>query len=438
MRKLIYLLLLATAACRADAQMTARVVADGLYIPWEIIYGPDDHIWFTQKNGYICRMEPVTGVIDTLYHETNSQEQGEGGMLGMALHPNFPSPPFVYVVYNYMQGGNYRERVVKYQYSGNALSNPQTVIENIDASSVHNGSRLVMIGDILYITTGDAADQTQPQNINNVNGKVLRLVQDGSVPLDNPIPGNPVWSWGHRNAQGMVFANGMLYATEHGPASDDEVNIITKGGNYGWPNVHGFCNLPAEQTFCNDSNVVEPLRAWSPTLAVCGLDYYNHPMFPALQNSLLMTTLKDQTLYQLTLNSLGNDITAVTAIPNISYGRLRDICISPTGKIYLSTSNGNDDKIIELYDPAFNNVANVKGSVAFSMHPNPATTEVYITTQARGTVTYEIHDVQGRKLSEGNLQRNVPVQVGHLPAGVYSMRLTTAEGHTSTQKLVRR
>src|SRR5690606_34559188 len=116
---------------------------------------------------------------------------------------------------------------------------------------------------------------------------------------DNPIAGSSIWSWGHRNPQGMVYANGMLYSSEHGPGSDDELNIIRRGRNYGWPTVNGFCNLPGEVAFCTDSNVAEPLVAWTPTLAVCGLDYYDGAMFPGWRGSLLMTTLKDSRLYTL-------------------------------------------------------------------------------------------------------------------------------------------
>src|SRR5690606_11119511 len=116
---------------------------------------------------------------------------------------------------------------------------------------------------------------------------------------------------------------------EHGPGSDDELNIIRRGRNYGWPTVNGFCNLPGEVAFCTDSNVAEPLVAWTPTLAVCGLDYYDGAMFPGWRGSLLMTTLKDSRLYTLRLNAAGDSITGATTIGAVTYGRLRDICISP-------------------------------------------------------------------------------------------------------------
>src|SRR5690606_30944951 len=103
---------------------------------------PDGHIWFTQKNGYICRVEPIAGLVDTLYHESNTSISGEGGMLGMALHPNFPADPYVYVAYNYSQGG-YKERIVRYTYSGSQLGSPMTLLEDIAGTNIHNGCRLV-------------------------------------------------------------------------------------------------------------------------------------------------------------------------------------------------------------------------------------------------------------------------------------------------------
>src|SRR4030095_1738498 len=118
----------------------------------------------------------------------------------------------------------------------------------------------------LFVTTGDASNQSLAQSISSPNGKVLRLNLDGTIPADNPVAGNPYWSWGHRNPQGLVYANNILYSSEHGPSNDDEVNIIERGRNYGWPNVQGFCDAGSEPAFCTANNVREPLKAWTPTI----------------------------------------------------------------------------------------------------------------------------------------------------------------------------
>ncbi len=267
----------------------------------------------------------------------------------MVLHPNFSTTPHVFVAYNYNSSG-YKEKIVRYTYNGTALINPVTIIENIPAASIHNGCRLVITPDLkLFITTGDANNTALPQNASSLSGKVLRLNLDGSIPADNPVAGNPYWTIGHRNAQGLVFANNILYSSEHGPSSDDEINIIEKGRNYGWPDVRGFCNETAEQSFCTTNNVKEPLKTWTPTTAACGLDYYKNDLIPQWKNSLLMVALKDARLYQMELSNNFNTIVETNEFFVNAYGRMRDICISPTGKVYICTSNGgNNDKIIEI------------------------------------------------------------------------------------------
>jgi glucose/arabinose dehydrogenase len=325
------------------------VIVQGLNYPWEILWGPDNFIWMTERGGKISRVNPVTGTVSLLHTITEVVANGEGGLLGMVLHPNFSTTPHVFVAYNYNSGG-YKEKIVRFAYNGTSLTNPVTIIENIVASSIHNGCRLVITPELkLFITTGDAANQLLPQNISSTSGKILRLNLDGSVPSDNPVAGNAYWSWGHRNPQGLVYANNILYSSEHGPNSDDEINIIEKGRNYGWPNVPGFCDSGTEQTFCTANNVKEPLKAWTPTIAVCGLDYYNNDLISQWKNSLLMVALKESRMYQLKLDASYTNITTTTEFFVNSYGRMRDVCISPAGKVYICTSNGsNIDRIIEV------------------------------------------------------------------------------------------
>ncbi|HEX5654476.1 MAG TPA: PQQ-dependent sugar dehydrogenase [Chitinophagaceae bacterium] len=324
------------------------VIVSGLSHPWEILWGPDQFIWMTERGGRVSRVNPNTGQVLPLITIAEVVSQGEGGLLGMALHPSFSTTPHVFLVYNYLNGGSYREKLVRFSYNGNSLVNPVTIIDNIDAASIHNGSRLLVVNDKLFMSTGDAADQTSPQNISSPNGKILRFNLDGSIPADNPVAGNPYWSYGHRNAQGLVFANNKLYSSEHGPASDDELNIIEKAKNYGWPDVRGFCNENAEQNYCSSHPIIEPLLAWTPTIAACGLDYYGADQIPQWKNSLLLATLKDARLYQLKLDNSFSRVIETNEFFTNEYGRLRDICISPGGKVYICSSNGGNDKIIEV------------------------------------------------------------------------------------------
>jgi glucose/arabinose dehydrogenase len=235
---------------------------------------------------------------------------------------------------------------------------------------------------MLFMTTGDAANTSTPQNLTSLNGKILRLHLDGSIPVDNPIPGSPVWSWGHRNPQGLVMApSGILYSSEHGPSSDDEVNIIVPGGNYGWPTVRGFCDETTELAFCADSSVVEPIAAWTPTLAISGADYYAHTNIPSWSNALLVTSLKASRLVALKLSEDGRSATEETQHFTNWFGRLRDLCISPSGDIYLAVSNRDgrgtvhpgDDRIVKI--SAVDHTTDIPGASVEQeiprIYPNP-------------------------------------------------------------------
>ncbi len=327
-----------------------RTVKSGLNFPWEILWGKDNNIWMTERNGKISKVDPVTGNTSFEYQVTDVQPQGEGGLLGMVQHPDFLNNGFIYVVYNYLKAGVYTEKVVRLTYSNNAISNPTLLIDNLPAASIHNGSRLFITSDNkLLITTGDAANTSLVQNTNTTHGKVLRINLDGTIPSDNPLPGNPMWSIGHRNPQGLVVVNNIIYTSEHGASIEDEVNIIERNRNYGWPDVQGPCNS-GESTFCTTNNVREPI--WSSggvTVATSGMDYYNNDRIAKWKNSLMLTTLKDATLYQLKLSANGQAVESATEFFRGNWGRLRDICISPAGRVYLCTSNGgNNDKIIEI------------------------------------------------------------------------------------------
>lgn len=347
---------------KASESLGHRDVITGLHTPWEILWGPDDWLWVTERNGRISRVNPENGeqvVVGTI---NDVEETSESGLLGMALHQQ-GGVTNVYVVYTYLNADDdLRERLVRYDYNGTALVNPQELLSNIPANSNHNGSRLVIVGDKLFMTTGDAQDGSNAQDLGSVAGKVLRMNLDGTAPADNPwagmsSPTNLIWTLGHRNAQGLTYApNGILYASEHGPNSDDEVNIIEKGRNYGWPEVEGFCNDDGEKEFCTDSNVFEPMKAWTPTLAVCGLEYYGSDAVSPWRNGLLMVSLKEGDLRLLKLSADGRTIAEENIYYNEEWGRLRDLCVAPDGRVFVGTSNRDgrgdprdgDDRIMEL------------------------------------------------------------------------------------------
>ena len=345
-------------SARPDARgnLETRILSNTLNFPWEIIWGPDNFIWFTEREGRVKRMNPATGAVTNVAEITEvASTTNFNGLLGMALHPQFSSNPYVYLVYNYFAtNGDYLEKIVRYTYNGTTLVSPMTLVDGIighpGGDFIHNGSRLVIGADMkLYATTGDANMRfTLPQSTTSLNGKVLRVNLDGTIPSDN-LYGNAVWTVGHRNAQGLTFAMGRLYSSEHGETTDDEINIIERGRNYGWPFVEGFCDRADEMTFCADNNVREPIYIWTPTTAPSGMEYYNHNAIAQWKNSLLVTFLKDRRLRQMRLSDDGLSIESVQEYFVREFGRLRDVAISPDRKVYISTDNGNNqDMIIEV------------------------------------------------------------------------------------------
>jgi glucose/arabinose dehydrogenase len=336
--------------------ITTRVLNSSLNFPWEIIWGPDNMIWFTEREGRVKKMNPQTGAVTNIATIAEvASTTNFNGLMGMAIHPQFSTHPYVYLVYNYFDAQQrYMEKIVRFTYGGGTLVSPMTLVDGIvgkiGGDFIHNGSRLVIGPDMkLYATTGDANLRFDlPQNPNSLNGKVLRVNLDGTIPADNPF-GNAVWSIGHRNAQGLVNANGRWYSSEHGETTNDEINIIERARNYGWPYVEGFCDLPAEQTFCAANNVKEPIYAWTPTIAPSGMDYYSNNAIAQWKNSLLVTFLKGRRLIQMKLSDDGSTVEGVHEFFNGQFGRLRDVAISPNGTVYIATDNGNNqDMIIEV------------------------------------------------------------------------------------------
>ena len=337
-----------------------EAVASNFDTVWDMVWAPDGEMWITERGGGVSRIDVGTGRV-TRVGEIEVFEQGESGLMGMAFHPDFPEEPWVYFAHSYGSQQEIRNRLVRIRYENGRLGAPETLIDNIRGRRNHDGSRLVIGPDrMLYMTMGDAGARPLSQDRRSVNGKILRLTLDGK-----PAPGNPfdneVWSWGHRNPQGLVFhpETGVLYSAEHGPRIEDEVNLIEKGRNYGWPTVTGRCDTPEEQVFCEENNVFESLTAWTPTVGICALDIYTHDLIPAWNGSLLVTALRGRSLYVARLTPDGRGVSSVEQLFENKYGRLRDVLVGPDGAVYIATSNldgrargvgpfENDDKVLRI------------------------------------------------------------------------------------------
>ncbi len=344
---IIFGLILSTTNVRSqvtleETTLDTTTLISGLNIPWEIQWGPDDWLWVTERYGRVSRINPETGEQQVILDYTNQvHQEGESGMLGMVHDPDFDQNHKVYIVYTYSSAGGIGERISVFTYQNNHLTNENVLLEGIPGNVNHDGSRLRFAPDgKIMMTTGDALDQQGAQDTTTLNGKILRLNTDGSVPADNPFgPQNYVYTYGHRNPQGLVYGpTGILYSSEHGPSTDDEVNIIEAGRNYGWPVVKGFCDEPAEMDFCRQHNVKEPMINWTPTIAPSDIIYYASDAIPEWKNTILLTVLKDMRVVELELSDDGTQITAQKQWFVGYWGRLRDICAGPQGELYIATN----------------------------------------------------------------------------------------------------
>lgn len=427
-------------------------IATGLDTPWEILWGPDDYLWITERFGRISRIHPETGQRTTVHQIADVYEQSESGLLGMALHPDFDNSPYVFIAYTYLSNSNIKLRIIRFTYSGESLTNPMVLIEDIPGNGNHNGCRLKIGPDNkLYATTGDAQNTAFSQNSASLAGKILRMNLDGSIPADNPFAESYIYTLGHRNPQGLTFGpGGKLYSSEHGPSNDDELNLIESARNYGWPSVSGFCNLPAEQTFCNANAVKEPMAAWTPTLAVAGLEYYGNSLIQEWNNSLLLVSLKASRLTVLKLNDEGDSIVSSVDYFNNWWGRLRDVCVSPAGKVFLASSNKDGRGIIKPGDDRIIQLSVSGGNPTGIQHSKNEAIKIYPVPLSENTLHIEglepssrvkirIFDVLGKQTGETAWYQSAGSMLNinfNYPPGIYIVEVS-GTGFLTRLKLIK-
>jgi glucose/arabinose dehydrogenase len=293
----------------------ATVLATGLQIPWSIaFYGTTTlvsergtaRVQAVGTNGALTAIATINGVRGT----------GEGGLLGIAVRDGY--------LYAYFTAGT-ENRIERYPLTGSGiatrLGTAQTLLSGIPSGSNHNGGRLAFGPDgMLYAATGDAGASSRAQDLNSLGGKILRLTPDGRVPADNPFVGSYVYSYGHRNVQGMAWASdGAMYASEFGQNTWDELNLIKAGGNYGWPTVEGKAG---------NSLFIDPLQQWATSEA--------SPSGIAISGgNLYIANLRGERLRKVPLSTPGTSSEYYVQ----QYGRLRDVTVAPDGRLYILTNN---------------------------------------------------------------------------------------------------
>jgi glucose/arabinose dehydrogenase len=342
----------------AAATLDVETVARGLETPWALAFAPDGRLFIAERPGRIRVVDHDSllpepwAVLDV--HESAGQSL-ETGLMGLAVDPDFSANSRVYVCYTYSSRGALRNRIAVLAEGNGKGENLQELLSDIPAASYHNGCRMKFGPDgKLYATTGDASesrdDAATAQSLSSLAGKVLRLNTDGTVPDDNPYPGSYVWSVGHRNSQGLAFdpQSGRLFATEHGTGKggNNELNIISKGQNYGWPVVIG---IAADTQFIEPILVIEDAPA--------GAAFVSGDSYPELRGNLLIASIGTRRLIRIALSSdeTPRVLERETLIDG-TYGRLRDVVQGPDGLIYLATSNrdgrgqpgADDDRVLRL------------------------------------------------------------------------------------------
>lgn len=320
-----------------DAPRVA-VLAQNLEIPWSLVFLPDNSALVTERPGRVRHVsgdgrlqdEPVFVVSDV-------KHISEGGLLGITSHPNYSQNGYVYLYYTYSGDSDTLNRVARYKFDGKTFTDRKVIVDAIPGAGNHNGGRIKFGPDgFLYITTGDAQEPSQSQDKNSLAGKILRVTDEGKAAGSNPF-NNPVYSYGHRNPQGIVWdSQGRLWETEHGQSSQDEVNLVKPGSNYGWPDsrgdsVGGGTTGPIEHSGNNST--------WAPS----GIAF--------LDGALYFTGLRGASLFKAKIENEDIDLTKHF---EGEFGRLRDVVVGPDGLLYILTNNrdgrgrlaAGDDKIL--------------------------------------------------------------------------------------------
>ena len=328
----------------AFGDLNSDVIVDGLNNPWEIVFGPNGDIYFTERDGRIWKMSEsgVAKVIQT-FPKSGSVE---GGTLGLALHPDFEENNKIYVYQTNLELELYQNKVFSFEVDGDTLSNKQLILDGIPGAPWHDGGRIKFGPDQkLYISTGDAINPGWSQDLSSLAGKILRINSDGTIPNDNPFDSSPVFSYGHRKPQGLAWStDGLFLSSEHGPSGElgyghDEINLILKGKNYGWPKIVGDSS--------EDSFVNPIIHSGESTWAPSGMVFFNSEKISDFTGKFLVGTLRGEHLMVMDIANDGSIISSEKMFDG-EFGRIRTAQMSPDGNLYLLTANGNNDKIIRI------------------------------------------------------------------------------------------
>ncbi|MCI4670896.1 MAG: PQQ-dependent sugar dehydrogenase [Bacteroidia bacterium] len=432
------LFLLSFSLIAQNVAVNAQSVAKNLFIPWDLEYWGNDTLIFTQKSGEIIRLDIQNEKLDTLFVIEGVAELQHSGLMGMALHPNWPSEKEIFVAYAFYDAQFQvliRLEKMMFDPSKDSLASSSILLDSIPGAATTTGARVITSGEHVYLSTGDINLGTVSQDTNSLNGKILRLHLDGSIPNDNPISGSPIWTLGHRNPQGLAISpEGNFFSCEHGASANDEINLIEKGRNYGWPEVSGFCN---GEPACQALNLVDPLNTWSPPIAPCGLAYVDNSQ--VLDNGLLMAGLRGTALYWVKLNAAQSGIDKIDTLLPTSIGRIRDVLVTGDNRIFISTSNvesqnpvsSEDDQIFELFTGFVSNDLSFK-DLSIKVYVYEKVLHVLDEDGFKEELSWNLFSLDGKKLKGDIISprpSSMKVNLSEWPSGYYFVSIVSPKGH---------
>jgi len=322
---------------------SVEIVATNFEKPWSIAFA-DERIFVSEKSGKIHVITP-SGLVDSPLIALRTPEIFGGGLLGLTTHPDFENNHFLYAYHTYEENEKLWNKIIRITEENNKATEIITILDKIPGSAFSNGGVIKFGPDgKLYAGTGSISDLLdESQNLDSLAGKILRLNDDGTIPADNPFGDSYIFSYGHRNPTGFAWnMQGNMYATESGPTKNDEINLISAGSNYGWPEV---------QCYTQNENFVSPLKCFDPGLEPGGIIFYSGDKLN-VGNNMIMASQKATNLFKVEINDNGVNLERILS----GVGRIRDVAQGPDGYVYILTTNTDgkafpapdDDKLLRI------------------------------------------------------------------------------------------
>lgn len=423
-------------------------IQSNLNSPWNIEPLTENQLLLTERAGTVWKVDLVLGERSELHTFENVAMEGQSGLLGSAVHPSYPEiPELFFALTHYDEDWNVVLRVDKLLLdpANESVIETNTIIDGIQVGQSSIGGRMFIDNEaFLWLTCGVADNNPLAQDQSSPNGKILRYNLDGSIPAGQPFPQSPVYTLGHRNPQGICqSASGLIFTSEHGAFSNDEVNSVAAGRNYGWPLTSGPCTT-SNQNICDEINMKEPLISWTPNIAPSGMAAFGNELVPAMPSGLLVSSLAGKSLRLLDLSEDETTIDEEYILLEEWIGRIRDVTVTPDNRVFVITSNTD---FYGVPEPGDDRLYEVTLDVTVGLLPDPdpqKTLRAYIDANtlfiqglsADEAARWELYTTSGQRVQEGVIYGGASQTLKYpLSSGTYILRVTTSQ-MTVSKKIV--